>query len=90
MSTVMRAKFKVNFVNREFEGKEGDPYRSIAVRFSAVCKSDGYPPDGSDENNSFARWSPSAELSMTIANPNLFDALNVGDTFYVDFTRAQP
>jgi hypothetical protein len=80
MSAVMRAKMKINSVNRDSEGKEGDSYRSIAVRLSAVCKSEGYPPDGSDENNSFARWTPSAELQMTINNPALFDKLTEGET----------
>jgi hypothetical protein len=84
----MRAKMKLNSVDRTHEGKDGDSYRSIAIRMSAVSKADAYPPDGSDENNSFARWSPSADLSMTIANPSLFDKLKEGATFYVDFSEA--
>ncbi|WP_204367562.1 hypothetical protein [Janthinobacterium sp. HH01] len=46
------------------------------------------PPDGSDEDNSFARWTPSAELTMTINNPDLLGKFKVGDKFYVDFTPA--
>lgn len=60
------------------------------LHFRAVCKSDGpYPADGSDENNSFARWTPMAELSMCVNNPDLLGQFKVGDTFYVDFTPAQ-
>lgn len=59
---------------------------SQTLNMRAVCKSDGYPADGSDENNSFARWTPSANLSMCINNPELVGKFKEGDTFYVDFT----
>lgn len=87
---VMRAKMKISTIDRTNEGKEGDQYRSVIVRASAVAKDSAYPADGTDEDNSFARWSPSADLSITINNPNLFGKLAVGDTFYVDFHRAIP
>jgi hypothetical protein len=53
-----------------------------------VCKSNGYPAEGSDEDNSFARWTPSAELIMTVNNADLLSKCKVGDNFYVDFTPA--
>jgi hypothetical protein len=59
-----------------------------ALVFSAVCKSGGYPADGSDENNSFAKWTPSAELKMSITNPALIGKFFIGQEFYVDFTPA--
>lgn len=76
----MRAKMKVNSVKNhgDFE----------TVTFSAVCKSDGYPEDGSDENNTFAKWTPSAELKMSITNPNLIGKIKEGDEYYLDFTKA--
>lgn len=86
----MRAKLRISSVDKTHAGNDGDSYRSIQIRASAVCKSDGYPTDGSDEDNSFARWSPTAELSMTINNPALFEKIAQGDTFYVDFHRAVP
>jgi len=55
--------------------------------FNAVAAK-GYPSDGSDENNTFAKFSPSAELKMDICNPALAGKINPGDTFYVDFTIA--
>lgn len=39
--------------------------------FAAVCKSDGYPSGGVDENNTFALYTPSAVLRMNITNPAL-------------------
>ena len=59
------------------------------LRFHAVAKSDAYPQDGSDEDNSYARWSPSAELSINVQNPALKGKIAVGDTFYVDFTKVE-
>lgn len=77
----MRAKMVINAVSVS-TGSE-------ALSFRAVCKSDGYGPDGTDENNTFATWTPMASLSMTVSNPNLLGKFKVGDTFYIDFTPAE-
>lgn len=81
MTTTMRAKMQVRNVEN-FTTSE-------RLTFGAVCKSGGYPADGSDEDNSFARWTPSAELTMTVNNPALLGKFKVGDKFYVDFTPAE-
>lgn len=60
-----------------------------ALSFRAVAKSSSYPEDGSDEDNSFARWTPTASLSMTVTNPELHGKFKVGDKFYVDFSPAE-
>lgn len=78
---MMRAKMKVTQVVTNSPNSE-------QLKFSAVCKNDGYPSDGSDENNSFALWTPSADLSMSITNPALVGKFTVGQEFYVDFTPA--
>lgn len=78
MSALMRAKMKVVQL-------KSDEY-SDKVEMVAVCKSEKYPEDGSDEDNTFAKFSPSAELSITIANPALFGKLRPGQKYYVDFT----
>ncbi|KQV28539.1 hypothetical protein ASC97_05645 [Rhizobium sp. Root1203] len=78
----MRAKVRVSAVFPTQVGTE-------RLMLSGVAKSDGpYPADGSDENNSFARWSPSVSIDMHIANPDLVGTFGVGDTFYVDFIPA--
>lgn len=77
---MMRAKLKVSDLE-PFDGGEN-------LSFSAVCKSEGYPEDGSDENNTFARFTPTADLKMTVNNPNLIGKFVVGQEFYVDFTPA--
>lgn len=59
------------------------------LQFHGVAKSDGpYPTDGSDENNTFSRYSPSVSFQIVVTNPALFGRFEAGDTFYVDFTPA--
>jgi len=77
----MRAKMRVNAVDKYHPTSE-------SLKFNAVAASN-YPEDGSDENNTFAKWTPNAALQITINNPALFDKFNVGDEFYVDFTPAK-
>jgi hypothetical protein len=77
----MRAKLRVGAVMPVHGGNE-------VLTFFGVAKSDGYPADGSDENNTFAKFSPSATFQLHLANPALIGKFDVGDTFYVDFTPA--
>lgn len=48
-----------------------------------------YPDDGSDEDNTYAQWTPSGELKLTVCNPALFGKFAVGDKFFLDFTKAE-
>ena len=77
----MRAKLKLNSVVAT-EGSE-------ILKFNAVCKPTGYPADGLDEDNTFAKFSPSAELTITVNNPALHGKFKPGQKFYVDFTEAK-
>jgi hypothetical protein len=79
--TVMRAKMIVESVQR-FQNSE-------KLTFRAVPKSTAYPKDGSDEDNTFAKWSPTADLTIQVTNPDLFGKLNPGEKYYVDFTIAE-
>lgn len=81
MSTQMRAKLRVSKVEL-FEGSD-------RVTMNAVCRSEGYPEDGSDEDNTFARFTPDAELSMAITNPDLLSKIRPGELYYVDFTPVE-
>lgn len=79
--TTMRAKFQVTQVNRH-------PSCEV-VHFAAISKPAGYPADGSDEDNTYAKFSPSAKCEITIANPALIGKLSPGEKYYVDFTPAE-
>lgn len=82
---MMRAKMKVTAV---VESKSGETVVGEQLSFSAVCRNDGYPEGGADENNTFAKFTPSADLKMYINNPALIGKFTVGQEFYVDFTQA--
>jgi hypothetical protein len=58
------------------------------LTFNAVARNGGYPEDGHDENNTYARWSPNARLEIHVANPALFGKFEAGQEYYVDFTLA--
>lgn len=53
--------------------------------FTAVGKS-SYAEDNLDEDNTYARYTPTANLCMVITNPELLGRFHEGDEFYVDFT----
>lgn len=79
--SAMRAKFQISSVTKNCGGSE-------TVRFHAVAKSTSYPEDGSDEDNTYAKFSPSASCEIQIANPALAGKFEPGQKFYVDFTPA--
>lgn len=81
MSAFMRAKMQVTKVVR---GIGCD-----TVTMNAVCKTGSYPADGSDEDNTYAKFSPSGSLELSIANPALVGRIEPGTKFYLDFTPAQ-
>ena len=76
----MRAKLKLASVTQN-EGSE-------TLQFHAVCRPTGYPADGSDEDNTYAKFSPSADLKLVVQNPALLGKFKPGQKFYVDFTLA--
>jgi hypothetical protein len=86
----MRAKFQVGFVYENIYGwASATPTKqSETLKMHAVAASK-YPEDGSDEDNTYAKFSPGADLSINIANPALWGKFNVGDKFYVDFTPVE-
>lgn len=83
----MRAKVKIDYVE-SFKDAVGNTTSENLI-FRAVCKDGIYPADGSDEDNTFARWTPAAELKMSITNPDLFGKFAVGEKYYLDFTKAE-
>lgn len=80
--TQMRAKFRLNNVHENvIEGvKNGE-----RLTFNAVAASN-YPDDGSDENNTYAKFTPNASVEIYVANPALFGQFETGQEYYVDFT----
>lgn len=76
---MMRAKVRCNQVTDYGSNNQ-------QVLFNPVSKKEAYPADGTDEDNTFAKWSPSGEFKLTITNPALYGKIKPGQHFYVDFT----
>lgn len=75
----MRAKLRVASV-QDFGTQE-------TLNFAAVCDAP-FGPEGESEDNTYARYTPMANLSMTVNNPALLGKVKAGQKFYVDFTPA--
>jgi hypothetical protein len=77
----MRAKLRVTSVVHN-EDCNQDRLSAIAVTSSP------FDADGLNEDNTYAKYTPSASLEMTIANPALVGKFRAGQVFYLDFTEA--
>ena len=77
----MRAKLQVSSVLQNQGGGE-------TLRMHAVAAK-SYEEGGSDEDNTYAHFSPMASFEICIANPALHGQFKTGQKFYVDFTEAE-
>ncbi len=76
----MRAKFQVSKIERA-------PGIDRIICNAVAAKS--YGADGADEDNTYAKFSPQGDLTLTIANPALVGQIEPGQKFYLDFTKAE-
>ena len=74
MQTI-RAKFRCQSVDRQYEGQE-------YVHLEAVT-------DGSEENKSFSEYTPSGQHNMCITNKAAHGFFQEGQDYYLDFTPAE-
>jgi hypothetical protein len=84
----MRAKMQVQEVHRSGFSNGKDFVFQDRVKMTAVAAK-AYPAGGADEDNTYAKFSPTGELSLTIANPDLIGKIQPGQKFYIDFTPAE-
>lgn len=80
---MMVAKFRVDSVI-----EQGEPKFSEVLKMSPVT-SKPFDEVGASEDNSFARWTPSGSLEMTVQNPDLFGTIKAGDNFRLTFEKAE-
>jgi hypothetical protein len=86
--TTMRAKMQVSMVQENYDGWVDSKNKVSETLTMHAVSATTYPEDGTDEDNTFARFSPGASLSINIANPALWGKFRHGDKFYVDFSPA--
>lgn len=80
---MMVAKFRVNEVIQQ-----GNPVVSEVLKMNPVT-SRPFDEKGASEDNSFARWTPSGSLEMTVTNPDLFGKVKAGDNFMLTFDKCE-
>jgi hypothetical protein len=73
MSKPMRAKMQIQSI-------------TVTGYSEVVAMSAVYGGSTNDEDNSFAKTTPSGKIELTIVNKELHGVYKPGDTFYVDFT----
>lgn len=78
MTVTLRAKMRVNSV-------QSTETQDI-IDCHAVGLSSKYPDDGTDENNTYAKYTPEGSLNLTITNPDLLGQINAGDELILDIT----
>lgn len=77
----MRAKVAVRSIGKAYEGAE-------TLRFAPVMSNESFGPNGESENNTYARYTPSGAIDLTVTNPDLLGKFSEGEEYYVDFTPA--
>lgn len=82
------AKFRVNSI-KQFVVPTVDSRGPIEVELNAVYPSDEDDKVTRDENTKFFEATPSAYLKMTVNNPPAAEQFQVGDEWYLSFSRAE-
>lgn len=88
----MNTRCKVRVESVKLLGSDGkgshtaEEVQMRAVQGNKVSK--GYPEDGSDEDNTYAKYSPSADFRLYVANPVLFGQFKPEQKYYIDMSLA--
>lgn len=77
---MMRAKMVVQSVT-----KVGDTQENLHM---TAVSDKPYGPQGESDDNTYARYTPTGSLLLTIVNPALSGKFHQGQKFYLDFTEA--
>lgn len=78
---VLRAKLVVSSIQKSESGQED-------WVLNAVGPNEADPENEADENNTFAKFTPSAEFKISVMDPALWGKFKDGDAFYIDFKPA--
>lgn len=76
-TTVVRCKLRVGEV-AHIKAQDGSTTHEKVTLYAVT--------GGSEENKTWAKYTPSAKMEMTIDNPSAMGLLSSGHEFYVDFT----
>lgn len=86
----MTTRCKVRVESVTLAGSDGKgSHTQEVIQFRAIGGNKvqkGYPPDGSDEDNTYAKFSPSVDFRLTCTNPALFGEFKPEQKRYVDIS----
>lgn len=68
--------------------EQGEPKQSEVLKMRPVT-SRPFDAEGVSEDNSFAKWTPSGNLEMTVSNPALFGQIKVGENYFLTFAKCE-
>lgn len=74
----MRAKMAVTSVTRAWAGAEHLKLGAVASKTFGL--------NGENEDNTYARFTPSGAIDLVITNPDLLGKFKQGDVFTIEFT----
>ena len=81
---MVRAKFVVeSYETRKSNTRDPESEELRTLTLIAVS-------DGSEENKKFFRWTPNGKITIGILNPEAWKQLELGKSYFVDFTDATP
>ena len=79
---MVRAKFIVeSYDTRLSNTRDPNSEELRSIKMTAVS-------DGSEENKKFFRWTPNGTIQIGVLNPEAWKQLELGKSYYVDFTEA--
>ncbi len=79
---MVRAKFVVeSYETRKSNTRDPESEELRTLKLIAVS-------DSSEENKKFFRWTPNGQISIGVLNPEAWKHLELGKSYYVDFTEA--
>ncbi len=79
---MVRAKFVVeSYETRKSNTRDPESEELRTLKLIAVS-------DGSEENKKFFRWTPNGQITIGILNPEAWKQLELGKSYFVDFTEA--
>lgn len=83
---MVRAKFYV--VDKRNSEYNGNPSSNITL-YGVFTSQDGRDGNATEENLIFGKYTPGADIHLTIVNPDAAAQFDIGKEYYVDFTLAE-
>ena len=75
---MVRGKFTLQAITKHYWSSTAQTFMFEAIHDNST-----------EESRRFAKYTPSARLTMTVDNPSAQEFFELGKTYYLDFSRAE-